>query len=251
MNLCRLFLLSSVMILLGFTSQAQQADEVRYFDKNWVETGPDKAYYSKSYFFAVDNQNEGKVITRSNEGRLISDIDFIDIKKLEKHGIALYYDTLGQLTAKEIYHHGKKHGPLESYYQNGQKRRYDLYENDSLISGQCFSTTGADTAYYVYLQMASFPGGDQKLLEFMAKNTKYPPYARENSITGIVIIGFVVNTQGRLEQLKVEKSVDESLDMEAMRVVELMQKKVIWSAGISEGEKVNVQYNLPFRFSLR
>lgn len=251
MHLLRFTLLLGLILITSNQLVAQQADDIRYYDVNLIETGPDKAYYIKSYFFAPDNKNEGKIITKKTGGQLVSDIDFGDISKGQKHGIALYYDSLGNISAKEIYHWGKKHGPLESFYPNGQRRRYDIYENDELISGQCFSTTGADTPYYVYQQMPSFPGGDAMLLAFMAKHTKYPPYARENSITGIVIIGFVVNSSGKIEQIQLRKSIDESLDGEAMRVVKLMQKKVRWSPGIAEGEKVNVQYNLPFRFSLR
>ncbi len=251
MCIFRFTLLLGLIVCATSQAKAQQPDAIRYYDIDWQETGPDKARYIKAYFFALDNQNEGKIITKSTEGRLLSDVDYLDIKKSQKHGPALYYDTLGRIRAKEIYHNGKKHGPLESYYPDGTNRRFDIYEEDEMILGRCFSTIGADTAYYIYQRMPTFPGGDQKLIEFMAKNTKYPPYAREKNITGIVIIGFFVSSSGQIEQPELRKSVDESLDLEAMRVVKLMQKKATWIPAISEGMHVSVHYNLPFRFSLK
>lgn len=245
----KLFLL--FFILGSLDVLAQTADEIRYFDAQNKETTKDSAHTIKSYFYAFDSQNEGKIITTTANGRLISDIDYLDIKKGELHGVSLSYDTLGRLQAKEIYHKGKKNGPMESYYPNGQRRRYDLYEDDELISGRCFTATGEDTTYFVYREMPEFPGGDQKLLEFMAKNTKYPPLARENNKQGIVIITFKITSTGTMEQLEVLRTVDESLGQEALRVVEMMAQKVRWKPGILEGEKVDVQYNLPFRFSLR
>jgi len=97
-------------------------------------------------------------------------------------------------------------------------------------------------------EMPTFPGGDQALLEYMAKNTKYPPLARENGLQGIVVVTFVVDERGRIKDAQVLRGIGGGCDEEAMRVVQSMPP---WKPGKQRGMSVRVQYNLPFRFTLR
>ncbi len=97
-------------------------------------------------------------------------------------------------------------------------------------------------------EMPSFPGGDQALLEYMAKNTKYPPLARENGLQGIVVVTFVVDEKGTINNVQVLRGIGGGCDEEAIRVVKSMPA---WKPGKQRGMPVRVQYNLPFRFTLR
>ena len=97
-------------------------------------------------------------------------------------------------------------------------------------------------------EMPSFPGGDQELLKFMAENTKYPPLARENGLQGIVVVTFVLDERGRIDKVQVLRGIGGGCDEEAIRVVKAMP---LWNPGKQRGMPVRVQYNLPFRFTLR
>ena len=57
-------------------------------------------------------------------------------------------------------------------------------------------------------QMPQFPGGPAELLKYIAKNLKYPIIAQENGIQGKVILRFVVNAKGYVEDIKVLRSLD-------------------------------------------
>ena len=46
--------------------------------------------------------------------------------------------------------------------------------------------------FQIVEEMPAFPGGEQKLMEFVAKNVKYPQIARESGIQGRVFVSFVV-----------------------------------------------------------
>lgn len=65
----------------------------------------------------------------------------------------------------------------------------------------------------------SFPGGEGALKKYLEENTKYPEIAKENGVEGIVMVGFVVMTDGSLRELKIVKFVDPDLEKEALRVV--------------------------------
>ena len=65
----------------------------------------------------------------------------------------------------------------------------------------------------------SFPGGEAAMKKYISENTRYPDAAKENGVEGIVVIDFLVNSDGSLNNLKVEKAVDPDLEQEAIRVV--------------------------------
>ena len=91
-------------------------------------------------------------------------------------------------------------------------------------------------------QMPSFPGGDAELMKFLHDHIKYPVVAEENGIQGRVIAQFVVERDGSISDVKVIKSVDPSLDKEAVRVLKSMPK---WIPGKQNGSAVRVKYTVP------
>ena len=97
-------------------------------------------------------------------------------------------------------------------------------------------------------QMPQFPGGPNALFEYLSKNIKYPVVAEENGIQGRVIVTFVVERDGPITDVKVAKSVDPSLDKEAMRVVKSMPH---WIPGKQNGSAVRVKYTVPVTFRLQ
>lgn len=97
-------------------------------------------------------------------------------------------------------------------------------------------------------QMPTFPGGDAKLMEWLGKNIKYPAIAEENGVQGRVIVRFVVGKDGSISQASVVRSVDPSLDKEALRVVKAMPR---WIPGKQNGAAVPVWFTLPVTFQLQ
>ena len=97
-------------------------------------------------------------------------------------------------------------------------------------------------------QMPSYPGGNGALMQYLSSHIKYPVIAEENGIQGRVICTFVVERDGSITDVRIAKSVDPSLDKEAMRVVSSMPK---WIPGKQNGSAVRVKYTLPVTFRLQ
>lgn len=91
----------------------------------------------------------------------------------------------------------------------------------------------------------SFPGGQTALDDYLSKNVRYPDNAREMGIEGIVVVGFIVTTDGTLKAIKVVKLVDPDLEKEAVRVVGTMPK---WIPAEKNGTPVEApsQVDVPF-----
>ena len=93
----------------------------------------------------------------------------------------------------------------------------------------------------------SFPGGQEALLKFLKENVKYPEQAEADSISGRVVVSFVIKPNGSVTDPRIEKSVHPLLDAEALRVISLMPK---WESGHQNGIPVSIRYNLPITFEL-
>ena len=96
--------------------------------------------------------------------------------------------------------------------------------------------------------MPDFPGGQAALMQYLAKNIKYPTIAQENGTQGRVIVQFVVNRDGSIVDAKVVRSVDPYLDKEALRVINTMPK---WKPGMQRGKPVRVKFTVPVMFRLQ
>ncbi|WP_138430956.1 energy transducer TonB [Fodinibius saliphilus] len=92
-------------------------------------------------------------------------------------------------------------------------------------------------------QMPKLKGG----LESIQKHIEYPKNARMAGIEGRVIVQFVVNKKGEVEDPKVIRGIGGGCDQEALRVVNLAQ----FEPGRQRGNAVCVQYSLPITFVLK
>ena len=97
-------------------------------------------------------------------------------------------------------------------------------------------------------QQPSFPGGPAALNSWLRENIKYPVVAAENGVEGRVTVQFVVERDGSVSGAHVVKSVDPSLDKEALRVVSRMPK---WIPGKQNGQSVRVKFFVPVTFRLQ
>ena len=102
--------------------------------------------------------------------------------------------------------------------------------------------------FQIVEEMPAFPGGEGKLMEYVAKNIKYPQIARETGIQGRVFVGFVVEPDGSISNVKLLRGIGGGCDEEAMRVIKSLPK---WKPGKQRGKAVRVSYQIPVFFKLQ
>ncbi|RXQ90971.1 TonB family protein [Ancylomarina salipaludis] len=100
---------------------------------------------------------------------------------------------------------------------------------------------------FVVEVMPEFPGGTDALLKYLAQNVKYPEEARKMKIQGRVYVGFVVDINGDIIDVRIQRGVHSLLDAEALRVIKAMPK---WKPGQQRGKPVRVNYTIPINFYL-
>ena len=96
--------------------------------------------------------------------------------------------------------------------------------------------------------MPEFPGGEQAMMKFVSENVQYPEEAKEKEISGRVLVGFIVEKDGSVNEVKIVRGIGGGCDEEAVRVVKAMPK---WKPGKQDGKTVRVSYTMPFFFKMQ
>ena len=120
-----------------------------------------------------------------------------------------------------------------------------LATNDDKINEKSF--TNQDDAYVIVEEMPEFPGGEKALLMYIAEHVNYPEEAKAKDIEGSVYIKFVVNSEGKVQDVETLRGVDPLLDQEAIKVIESLPD---FKPGRQDGKPVNVSMQVPIKFQL-
>lgn len=185
--------------------------------------------FGTSFKIIFDADSSGKVNIENGKGHLKVVDKYKEFEKVEegdylngmKNGVWTGYNTRIGLTFKEVY--------------DGNK----FISGESLKDGKTYSYTSP-------LQAPEYRGGIKSWNNFIAATTKYPQDAYRNGIRGTVKTSFVVDVTGKITDIVIEKSVDRSLDEEAIRVLKYSSK---WEPGKERGVPVKVKYNQSFNFA--
>ena len=99
--------------------------------------------------------------------------------------------------------------------------------------------------FVVVEEMPSFPGGEDSMYLWLAKNIKYPIPAFESGVQGKVYVQFIVTNTGEIDDVSMLRGIGGGCDEEAMRVVSQFPR---WIPGRQRGRAVNVKFTLPIFF---
>lgn len=91
-------------------------------------------------------------------------------------------------------------------------------------------------------------GGMDAFYKALGLTLRYPVQALRNGVEGKVYVEFVVTKEGKLEDIRVVKGVEKSLDKEAVRVIKLTEESPGWIPGRFNGEQVHARMIMPILF---
>ena len=159
-------------------------------------------------------------------------------------------ETGGMRTKVSLSSYDKKGKPISGFHISTEPKQGDTsVYHITPIEGFHFpaEVVDNDTVYQVVDQKPEFPGGEKAMFEFLSKNIVYPEKAKEAGIQGRVFVGFVIEKDGSVSEVKIMKGVGGECDEEALRVVKSMPN---WKPGKKDGKVVRVSYTLPINFKL-
>ncbi|WP_299702337.1 M56 family metallopeptidase [uncultured Pontibacter sp.] len=197
------------------------------------------------FAFSVNNQASADVVTEQEEPTSLTEI--LVTAPARKAGI-----PIGEKSSTGI----AKESAAVSTERNTSPDKPEptnkliQFDEPSTKSAKPEATTSERVKPYSYVeQMPSFIGGETEMLKFLGRNIRYPKTAQEAGVEGLVVVSFVVETDGSLHDITVLKKLHDEADAEAVRVVERMNGQ--WNAGKQNGVAVPVRYTLPIRFAIK
>ena len=121
-------------------------------------------------------------------------------------------------------------------------------QEDVVISDVGTEEVVEEEEIFVFVEeQPSYPGGEEALYEYLGKSIQYPDIARDNNITGTVVIKFVVEKDGSITKASILREIGGGCGKEALRVVNAMPK---WKPGKQSGKAVRTEFTLPVQFIL-
>lgn len=95
--------------------------------------------------------------------------------------------------------------------------------------------------------MPAFDGGLEEMYKFIKKKIRYPNASRRMGIEGTVYVSFVVNSEGKVVDVKTIRGISADCDKEAERVISMLPS---WSPGMQNHRAVSVRMTVPIKFQL-
>jgi periplasmic protein TonB len=132
------------------------------------------------------------------------------------------------------------------------EKKEDESSKDSLGNSKGHTTQGTgpgeDQGIYTTLDVfPKYPGGDIARLTFLRNNIRYPDAAQKAGLQGVVMVVFVIETDGSVSRAQVTKGIGAGCDEEALRVTNIMP---VWEPGRRSGKPVRVMVRMPIVFKL-
>jgi|GEM_PF-3922041 len=109
------------------------------------------------------------------------------------------------------------------------------------------SITNYTTDALAYSEAAPIIGFDS-LYSYFAKALNYPDSLKQYDIEGQVTVGFSINEAGEPINIRIEESLHEALDKEAIRIVAEMP---LWIPAKAYGEPLTSNMSIPITFQLK
>ena len=128
----------------------------------------------------------------------------------------------------------------------GAKLNLERLKQDDMLYGNADSIGKKPCSDSNFVE-ASYPGGNAALMKYIRETIRYPEVSIDRNESGKVYLSFIVETDGKLSHINVERGVSAEIDQEAMRI---FIKSPKWVPAVCNGTTVRSRYKIPINFSL-
>ncbi len=244
-------------------------DDDRYDLELFIAKGGNSGAVAVSTRSIYGSAFTGKLNIYLEDGSVLICNDSYASEQVDDRALALYYLTNEQLNALQ---QNNIHTVKYTIELIGEQK-YSASNpgiNTSVIISEFFNPTGKSSNIdetnnspdeppplleepveekpFAYVeQMPTFPDGQEAMYIYIYSSIEYPEKAKQNGISGHIIVQFVVSKDGSIRDAKVVRGIGGGCNEEALRVVNSMPK---WNPGMHNGRYVPVTFTLPIKFVL-
>jgi TonB family protein len=235
--------------LIFFCSYGQTINDTIWYTSQWKRT----TYHKVKAIYGIKDYDEtgrGLATYYYKNGTLHSHQN--EYKDL-KDGLCIWYHSNGKKSTEANYVNDTLHGELRSFNEKEQLQYVKKYEMGIFKSKTSYDL---ETGEEINISQgiiefpdveAEFQGGMVGLQNFISQNVQYPKESIINNEQGKVYLSFIIEPDGSISTIVVERGVYQLLNEEAIRVIQSMPK---WIPGEANGTKVRTRVRLPINFTL-
>lgn len=236
------------LMILALPGRGQEKDLFYLMDKDWKPTKIDSAVFF--YRIRKINDTSWQCDSYNLFGPLIRSERYRDKDATMQEGTSYYYREDGRLDSTMQFLNNKRNGESVKYSADSMHALYKyIYKDDSLISFVDLRSRKAESGKTDSVEQESeFPGGVAKWIRYLNKHLKYPERAVKSNKEGEVRVLFVVDKQGAVSSPVIGKSVEWSLDDEAIRVI---MESGNWNPAFQNGKIVKSYKIQPIVYRLQ
>lgn len=239
------------LLLSVSISYAQKRPKVSayLFDANWKPCDEQLAKYIA--YVVEENDTSFQWNYYHFTGSLINIESYKDERAGTPHGYFAWFDDEGRIDSSGYTFESKKHGQWFYYTDTLKVYMSEKYDKGRLVERKDFRDSMA-TAEAKDLTPApgeieaQYKSGDKAWINYIVNEYKYPARAEKFNIQGTVYVYFVVESNGSISGIRLLKSVELSVDTEAMRIIGGSPK---WNPAVQKGRNVKAYRVQPITFS--
>ncbi len=224
----------------GFYDNGKRMSMVTY--KNGQPAGTGYYYHPNGHIAKIVEFGD------SGAARVTAVYDTAGVQTVaDGNGFAREFDENSGIEEEGQYAGGKKTGTWKGRATRDNYTFEETYQAGKLTEGYSITGDGARYRYDKLSQLPAFPAGDKGFGTFLGRNIRYPLEARDQRITGKVVLQLTVEEGGAVEDVIVAVPVHPSLDAEARRVLRLTPD---WKPGTERGVPLPFTIRMPIYFKL-
>jgi protein TonB len=236
-----------LFLTLTITARSQEKESFYIFDADWKPVKIELAH------FALHIHNMNDTLWQWDYynfmGPLIKTEQYRNSEGKIANGSLKSYNKVGFNDSVTTFQNGKRNG--ESWKLSGNSLKHKIryiYQDDELVRVIDMDTVKKDSAIsYKDEKESEYLGGIRAWFRYLSKNLKYPDRAVNGNIQGQVGIVFVVDKAGNVISPYIDKSVEYSLDEEALRII---NNSGTWTPAFQNEHNVKSYKRQPINFKL-
>ncbi len=237
------------LCLLSAGAQKKSKETFYAFDKEWNELS---SMNTASYFARMKRLNDTlwQWDVYNNLGPMIASQQMNNPETKTLSGWQMYYDSKGLLDSMGAIRNGRMNGEWSYLDDSVNFVTTKIFSSGILLSVKDIRNKDSvdQKPTYPDERESAFPGGLPKWHGYINKNMKYPERAYREKITGTVVVAFEVDSTGSVQNTKLFRSVEYSIDQETLRLMKASPK---WNPGFQNGKYISTFKKQPLDFRLQ
>ena len=235
-------LLKKLLLILFFsavTASCFSQEGITYLDADWKKCSREDA----RYYRVVSVTDKGFLVQDlylNNKPQMIAYCSRVE-PELIYDGIVTHFDENGKITSTGKYKKGVQYGLWMRTKNKGADTTYVVYYLDGSFN---YEYKNLEFTYFGNIA-PQYLGGSVAINNLITKNLKYPEKAKTERIGGKLDVYFVIDTFGKISNIKVLNNISKEIDEEGIRLIKLLDS---WVPATRFNTNTTVAYTIPILF---